>query len=300
MIKKITQFSNRLCESHKVVECDEANSSTSIRKSSLLPTEMVGLARTGLVFSFFFLLSFTTNKLKKFIPPGTTQISENFFADETEVSNGAWQEYEASIKTKYGKNSAEYAAALPDTLVWRQKNSYNEPYVQYYYRHPAYKDFPVVGISYEQANAFCKWRTEKVKQFYLIAHKKEINCEYRLPTQQEWEMLADIAPSVISKKGLNEKGLPTFNHRWMTDSIYKKYLNEKKIGLDVTAPVYSYWKNTYGLFNLYGNVAEMINEKGICKGGGWCHLLDECRAGKNMVYEKPTSWLGFRCVCIVK
>ena len=254
---------------------------------------------TGFVFCFFLLLSFTNFKPKKFIPPGTIQVSENFFADECEISNLAWQEYERSTARKFGKNSAEYAAVLPDTLVWREKNSYNEPYVKYYYRHPAYKDYPVVGVSHEQAIAFCKWRTEKVKQFCMIGKIKFPEFEYKLPSKEEWEMLADIHPYVLNNNGLNEKKLPTFNHRWMTDSIYKKYKNENKLSADVTAPVYSYWKNAYGLFNLYGNVAEMINEKGICKGGAWCNLLEECRPGKNMAYEKPTSWLGFRCVCVV-
>jgi formylglycine-generating enzyme required for sulfatase activity len=133
-------------------------------------------------------ISFTTIKNKAFIPPGTVQITETFFADEVEICNFAWQEYEFSIISKFGKNSKEHLETLPDTIVWLQKTSFNEPYVKYYYRHPAYKDYPVVGISYEQAVAFCKWRTERVKTFYYIKNKKEINIEYRLPTKAEWEM----------------------------------------------------------------------------------------------------------------
>jgi formylglycine-generating enzyme required for sulfatase activity len=68
---------------------------------------------------------------------------------------------------------------------------------------------------------------------------------------------------------------------------------------DVTAPVYSYWKNRFGLFQTIGNVAEMISEKGICKGGSWRHELETCRAGNDIAYSKPMSWLGFRCVCVV-
>jgi len=69
---------------------------------------------------------------------------------------------------------------------------------------------------------------------------------------------------------------------------------------DVTAPVYSYWKNWFGLFNAIGNVAEMISEKGICKGGSWHHEFEDCRAGKDIPYDKTKAWLGFRCVCVVK
>jgi len=74
-----------------------------------------------------FAISFTTLKPKPFIPPGTAQITESFFADETEISNFAWQEYELSVKTKYGYLSPEHLAALPDTLVWRHKMTSNEP-----------------------------------------------------------------------------------------------------------------------------------------------------------------------------
>lgn len=67
---------------------------------------------------------------------------------------------------------------------------------------------------------------------------------------------------------------------------------------DVTAPVNSYEKNF--IYNLLGNVAEMIQEKGICKGGGWRNKLEECRVGKDQEYTKPNSWTGFRCVCVIK
>src|SRR3954466_11018031 len=91
--------------------------------------------------------SFSITKEKKFIPPGTVQISDTFFADECEVSNFSWTEYELWISAKYGFKSKEHLAVLPDTLVWRDTLAYNEPYVMYYYRHPAYRGYPVVGVS---------------------------------------------------------------------------------------------------------------------------------------------------------
>jgi formylglycine-generating enzyme required for sulfatase activity len=242
--------------------------------------------------------SFSLKKEKKFIPPGTVQITENFFADETEISNFSWHDYEFWTKKKYGKNSKEHLAMLPDTLVWRQPISNNEPYVQYYYRHPAYKNFPVVGISYEQTLAFCKWRTERVKEFYFIKNKKEINIEYRLPTKKEWEMISDNGTGILDNNGYNKKGMMQLNiTRFPQDSIYTKDIMNKDG--DVTAPIYSYWKNNFGLFNTFGNVAEMINEKGLSKGGGWANRLEECRAGKEIPYTAPTAWLGFRCVCVI-
>lgn len=238
-------------------------------------------------------LSFT--KEKTFIPPGTLQITETLFADETEISNFTWLEYEHWTKLIYGANSKEHLATLPDTLVWKEKLAYNEPYVQYYYRHPAYKDYPVVGISYEQAQAFCKWRTERVKSFLILKKDfKHPNFEYRLPTKQEWEKLAESSTAVLNNHGKNEKGKYRLNFT-SSDTIDAKGPPYP----DVTAPVYSYWKNQIGLYNMLGNVAEMVEEKGICKGGSWRNRLEQCRVGKDQEYTKPTSWVGFRCVCEV-
>lgn len=241
-------------------------------------------------------LAFTFKKDKKFIPPGTTQISETFYADQMEISNFSWLEYEHWTKTKYGSNSAEHIATLPDTLVWRERLSYCEPYTQHYYRHPAYKEYPVIGVSYEQVLAFCKWRTERVKEFYSIKYRKNINIEYRLPTKQEWELISNNGTHIFSSKGKNEKGYFLVNCKLPIDTTKKSPFYQA----DVTAPIKSYSKNYFGLYNMIGNVAEMVAEKGISKGGSWWHKLEECRPGKDITYDKPTSWLGFRCVCDVK
>jgi formylglycine-generating enzyme required for sulfatase activity len=242
-------------------------------------------------------LSFSTQKKKKFIPPGVVQITETFFADECEISNLSWLEYEFWTKEKYGYHSREHLKTLPDTLVWRNPESLNEPYVTYYYRHKSYHNFPVVGISYEQALAFCKWRSDRVKEYYYITYKKELNLEYRLPSEKEWELISNNGQNIFTNKGKNEKGLALLNCV-RQDTIQEKIANAEK--MDVTAPVYSYWQNRFGLFNTFGNVSEMIDEKGISKGGGWRHKLEECRAGKNIAYTKPEAWLGFRCVCVYK
>ena len=84
-----------------------------------------------------------------------TQISQSktvsvqaFYMDETEVTNFNWLEYLYWLSRVYSADYPEvYQKALPDTLVWRSKLGYNEPYVDYYLRHPAYRDYPVVGVS---------------------------------------------------------------------------------------------------------------------------------------------------------
>lgn len=94
----------------------------------------------------------------------------SFYMDETEVSNTDWLEYLHWIRTTFrGKQElAEYYyTALPDTLVWRRPLSYNEPYVNNYLRHPAYGDYPVVGVTWQQAADYAVWRTDRVNELIL-------------------------------------------------------------------------------------------------------------------------------------
>jgi len=89
---------------------------------------------------------------------------------ETEVTNFMYTEYLYWLRRTYGADYPEiYKNALPDTNIWREKMSYNEAYVKYYLRHPAYRNYPVVGVSWLQANNFCKWRTDRVNEQILIS-----------------------------------------------------------------------------------------------------------------------------------
>ena len=93
----------------------------------------------------------------------------SFYMDQFEVSNFNYLEYLYWIGRTYGNSFPAVAKnALPDTLVWRSKLAYNEPYVEYYLRHPAYRDYPVVGVNWLQATDFCRWRTDRVNEFILI------------------------------------------------------------------------------------------------------------------------------------
>src|SRR5215217_2000750 len=91
----------------------------------------------------------------------------SFYMDETEVSNTNWLEYLNWIRTNYPTDYEYYYNELPDTLVWRRPLSYNEPYVDNYLRHPAYQDYPVVGVTWEQADRYCSWRTDRVNELLL-------------------------------------------------------------------------------------------------------------------------------------
>jgi gliding motility-associated lipoprotein GldJ len=93
----------------------------------------------------------------------------SFYMDQTEVTNFHWLEYLYWIQRVYGETyPMVYKNALPDTLCWRSPLGFNEKYVDYYFRHPAYRDYPVVGVSWLQVNDFCKWRTDRVNEYILI------------------------------------------------------------------------------------------------------------------------------------
>ncbi len=92
----------------------------------------------------------------------------SFYIDETEVRNVDYRQYLYWISKVYPGDRDKMGKALPDTLVWRDELAYNEPYINNYLRHPAYNNYPVVGVSWEQANDFCKWRTDRVNEKILI------------------------------------------------------------------------------------------------------------------------------------
>jgi gliding motility-associated lipoprotein GldJ len=93
----------------------------------------------------------------------------SFYMDETEVANIDYKEYLYWVRRVFGESYPEvWMNSLPDTLVWREELSYNEPFVETYFRHPSYDNYPVVGVNWLQANEYCKWRTDRVNEMILI------------------------------------------------------------------------------------------------------------------------------------
>ena len=93
----------------------------------------------------------------------------SFYMDETEVSNVDYLEYIYWLNRVFGESYPEVVKkSLPDTLVWLDDLVYNDPFVNTYFRFPSYKNYPVVGVSWTQANAYAKWRTDRVNEMLLI------------------------------------------------------------------------------------------------------------------------------------
>ncbi|MDX9929941.1 MAG: SUMF1/EgtB/PvdO family nonheme iron enzyme [Bacteroidales bacterium] len=99
--------------------------------------------------------------------PRTVTVS-SFYMDESEVRNVDYREYLYWLRRIYKDYPAVHRRALPDTLVWRSPLGFNDPYVQYYFRHPSYNNYPVVGVNWLQANDYCLWRTDRVNEQILI------------------------------------------------------------------------------------------------------------------------------------
>ena len=109
------------------------------------------------------------NVLRDWNNTPTQQYVRSYFIDETEVTNKMYGEYLYWMKAVFAENYSElYKAALPDTLVWRNPLGFNEDMVFNYLRHPAFQDHPVVGITWQQAKNFAKWRTDRVNEQILV------------------------------------------------------------------------------------------------------------------------------------
>lgn len=96
----------------------------------------------------------------------------SFYMDRTEVANVHYREYIHWLTRIFPPDEEQgqkiLAAALPDTLVWRSELSYNEPLVEYYFRHPSFNNYPVVGVTWKQASDFCLWRSDRVNEGMLM------------------------------------------------------------------------------------------------------------------------------------
>ncbi len=256
--------------------------------------------------------------------PRTVTVS-SFYMDEVEVTNFFYLEYLYWLDRVFGADYPEVVKkALPDTLVWRKKLAYNEPYVELYLRHPAYRDYPVVGVNWLQATDFCAWRTDRVNELILIReglfehypnqiNEDNFNTEaylagqyesgkriegledlnpnreyrnvrlqdgillpkYRLPTEAEWEYAAYGLIGNTTAELIVDRKLYPWNGHAVRNSD-EKYIGEilanfkrgrgDNMGVagklndnaDITAPVYMYWPNDYGLYNMAGNVSEWV------------------------------------------
>lgn len=266
-----------------------------------------------LVVISFVILSFSSKstKQKKYellkLDDNVVKISDSLFAGKYEVTN---QEYLLYINfLRETNNLKALLVSLPDTLNWSNPSLYQEPMVTYYFRHPAYANYPLVNVSHEAAESYCNWLTE---QYNLNPKRKFKKVIFRLPTESEWIGAAKSGVDFVMYpwgSKLLQNGQFMCNYRHIGDESLKfdsisnsiivnqsSIYNIPSLDLDfnATAAVNSYKPNNFGLYNVCGNVAEMINQKGIACGGGWRSVGGDVSLQSRSKYQKSAIDLGFR------
>jgi|TARA_A200000159_G_C7302033_1_gene330582 gliding motility-associated lipoprotein GldK len=214
----------------------------------------------------------------------------------------------------------EEVQIYPDTTVWIKDftYSYNEPMHNDYFSHPAYQDYPVVGVSWTQAVAFCNWRT-KFKNGYQREKGQPNVSRFRLPNEAEWEYAA-------------RGGIPSGTYPWGSPYLlndracflanFKPLRGDYAVDQAVyTVEAKSYLPNDYNLYNMAGNVAEWTNssynagayeyvsslnpnmsnteeERKVVRGGSWKDVAYFLRvSSRDFEYSDTSrSYIGFRTV----
>ena len=145
---------------------DKTGTGFSVKKgyTSLIPAGMVSVEGG----------SFTMGEKGEFLTaprdnkPRRITVS-SFYMDQYEIRNIDWREYTTWMKIVFGKSAPKLVEkAQPDFKIWREELAYNEPYLENYFTHPAFDQYPIVGVSWEQAMDYCTWRTDRVNEKALI------------------------------------------------------------------------------------------------------------------------------------
>jgi formylglycine-generating enzyme required for sulfatase activity len=217
-----------------------------------------------------------------------------------ELSQAEYKLFLADLKLQ-GKDALA-TSYFPDTSLWLR--DFNDPYSKFYFQHEAFSDYPVLGISYEAAVAYCDWATDHLQKQREKCGCEDAHLRFRLPTEAEWLEAAGFnrPGSGLFPGGYNyprdHKGDFSFNHKLGKGNFAGMAGGKGKDyeGYMITAPVKSFKPDQNGLYNMTGNIAEMVQEKGKAKGGSWWHESNDCRYESVLHYEGPETWLGFRLV----
>ncbi len=215
----------------------------------------------------------------------------------------------------------------PDTLCWIADFTYsfNEPWTEKYFWHPGFAEYPVVGVDWKQATAFCIWRTQLLNNFLRSKGEPEVMA-YRLPSEAEWEYASrgNLENSIYPWGGLytrNDKGCFLANFK----PLRGRYSDD---GGAKTMSVASYAPNDFGLYDMAGNVAEWTSsaydessysfthdfnptykynalpddpgvlKRKVIRGGSWKDVgyYLQCGTRTYEYQDSAKSYIGFRCV----
>ena len=215
----------------------------------------------------------------------------------------------------------------PDTTVWVNDfdNGMNDTYVRMYFSNAGYNDYPVVGVSWEQANAFANWRTDFLRR---ALGREGVHIEpFRLPTEAEWEYAARAG--ISSNKYPWDGDLPFTEDKGCFYANFKPQDgNYTQDGQLITSQVATYAPNAFGLYDMAGNVSEWTStaytesvsrlqgdmnpeyrydaaqtdpyrlKRKIVRGGSWKDVAHNIRSDLRLweYQNEQRSYIGFRCV----
>lgn len=265
------------------------------------------------------------------------EVMDSIYLPEEESYNGlrsvdvtkikykySWMDIEAAARARSGNRKdfikQEELEIYPDTTVWIRdfEYSYNEPMHNDYFWHDAYSDYPVVGVNWMQAKAFCNWRTKYKNDDQKSRGKQFVN-QFRLPTEAEWEYAARGGieggtypwggPYVISDTGCFMANFKPQRGDYAADAAL--YTVEAK----------SFEPNDYNLYNMAGNVSEWTNssfdagayeylstmnpnigsqdnQRKVIRGGSWKDVAYFLQVStRDYEYQDSArSYIGFRTV----
>lgn len=275
------------------------------------------------------------------IPPGTfhmgqadedvaaTQINFNkqvtigpFFMDDTEITNNEYRQFYEDITQGSESDLPEGFVVedlIPDSSVWVRDFTHHmgDPLMVYYWSHPAFDNYPVVGVDWEAAKYFCNWRTEHLNNFRAERGLFPMP-NFRLPSEAEWEYAArggrDMAKYPWGNPYVrNQKGCLLANFKPGRGNYFDD-------GFAYTSPVATFFANDYGLYEMSGNVAEWCEDafnpssvplvwdlnptyfdesepKKVIRGGSWKDIAYYLETGTRTYEFKDSSRasIGFRC-----
>ncbi|OQP56887.1 hypothetical protein A3860_09910 [Niastella vici] len=230
--------------------------------------------------------------------PGFVQINDTLFIATTETSIRDYS-YFLLYLHDFKKDSAMLAACMPETNYtdWTAWDSYYSKLIKY--DNPLYeiKDraisftsvmgyLPVVNIDKRQANEYCAFKTADYKKFFskLRPGKKKKfseNVTFRLPTSQEWIAIA----STPLKNG---------------NIVCREYYKNDTTGQLMPGSIYEGCVNSQGVYNLTGNVAELVGDTDYAYGGSYKDPIDHCNATSGKRFEQGDHSIGFRLVAVIR
>lgn len=254
-----------------------------------------------------------------YIPSGTFEYDgkmlsvQSFYMQRTEVTNLEYRTFLFDLLIQDRKE--DFLKAKPDQTQWVAYFE-SKPYEEYYFSHKAYNDYPMVNVSKEGAEMYCKWLSEELNQFVDDKKKKNYH-DVRLPQREEWIKAASNEGKQwpypwTGQFVRNSEGLYQANFTpEATDSV--QFTNAS---MDILAPVKSYWPNDCGLYNMSGNAAEMVYDSDFgtvegnmrskldhsslgTAGGSWRSNAEEIKLSATDPYKgkvSPMPMIGFRVV----